>query len=151
MKLSSFSFHCQTMSKLHYFNKINQTLKNQIIMAQVWGNFGRFLGVLVFQRPRFEIIKIKVVQMISNFERFQEIRKQANSDSYSSLTQVKTRNQPRCPKPIWSFDFTIENKIVNRLSLVFSCQNCKDIGFWKGWTSHQKKLSIIDVTKAHFR
>ena len=35
--------------------------------------------------------------MISNFERFHEIQKQANSESYSSLSHVEPRNLPRCP------------------------------------------------------
>ena len=35
--------------------------------------------------------------MISNFVRFQEIQKQANSESYSSLSHVEPRNLPRSP------------------------------------------------------
>ena len=42
--------------------------------------------------------------MISNFARFQEIPKQANSESYSSLSHVEPRNLPRSPVllPRWS-------------------------------------------------
>ena len=45
--------------------------------------------------------------MISNFERFQEIQKQANSESYSSLSHVEPRNQPRYAVlwPRWSGSF----------------------------------------------
>ena len=64
-------------------------------MATDRGHFGRFMGFSDF--PPFEIVKIKVVLMISNFERFQQIQKQADSESYSSLCHVEPRNLPRSP------------------------------------------------------
>ena len=45
--------------------------------------------------------------MIWSFERFREIQKQANSESYSSLSHVELRNLPRCPvlRQRWSAPF----------------------------------------------
>ena len=66
--------------------------------------------------------------MITNFERFQEIQKQANSESYSSLPHVEPKNLPRCPKPgtRWSGPFyifllglqNIPDKALNQIRLL---------------------------------
>ena len=37
--------------------------------------------------------------MIANFERFQDIQKEANHENYSSQSHVEPTNLPRCPKP----------------------------------------------------
>ena len=72
--------------------------KDQIVsVVSVLGQFWRISEVFGFFS---EIAEIKVVEMISNFERFQEILKQENSESYSSLSHVEPRNLPRCPK-LW--------------------------------------------------
>ena len=58
--------------------------------------------------PPNETMKIKVVEMTSNFERFQKIQKQADSEIYGSLCHG-TKKSAKIPLPvakmIWSFQF----------------------------------------------
>ena len=63
--------------------------------------------------------------MILNFERFQEIQKQANSESYCSLSHVEPRNLPRCHKPgiRWSGSFFVH--------FFYQFRWNKTIIFWK--------------------
>ena len=43
-------------------------------------------------------MKIEVVRMNSNFERFHEILNQANSENFSYLSHVKSKILPGCHK-----------------------------------------------------
>ena len=73
-----------------------------------------------FQRP-FEKMKIKVVWMSSNFERFQEVWNHKLAKNFSCLSHEKHNKLPGSPKPAasWSGPF----KVFSIVFLVNCLQN----------------------------
>ena len=87
--LSKFEFIQTT-----FIFKFLKNTKNQcIVLAGFFRNFSK-------GHP-FEKNNKKVAWMNSNFERFQEILNQANSENFSCLSHMeyKNKNLPGCPKP----------------------------------------------------
>ena len=81
---------------------------SQVILTDFWG----------FQiGPPFGIMKIK-----QNFDRFQEIQKQANSESYSSLSHVEPKNLQRSTVlgPRWPGPLNSQNKRMINIEWNFS-------------------------------
>ena len=87
--------------------------------------------------------------MISNFERFHEIQKQADSESYSSLCHVEPRNLPRSPYlwPRWSGPLSLQ--MCYKYPLAIDKIIC-DKNVW-AWVSSQWFFTWNELKKStHF-
>ena len=92
------SQNLSSFRKLYIFNISKIRKKKNLPRLYVYIHW--FFGFFSKGSP-FETLKIKVVWMSSNFERFHEILNQANSENFSCLSHVEPKNLPGC-KMIWS-------------------------------------------------